>query len=93
MTEGRRSAQERAAAVAGLRLRALALLEALARRVPDSPLLLVALGPLLRALAAASRPGGSPPLAERLQGLLVQRLCKSRCGACAVSRTGLVSCG
>jgi DNA polymerase phi len=74
------SAQE----LANFKMRVLALLEAFMRREPASPLLPAAATPLLAALVAASKPGGGGgagaggPLAERLAGLLRNRLAKSR---------------
>ncbi|KAI8471961.1 MAG: DNA polymerase phi-domain-containing protein [Monoraphidium minutum] len=79
LARGGASGRERAAALRGLQLRAAALLEEWLRRCPRSPLAATAAaGPLLRALAAAARPGGSPPLAERLRGLAAGRLAKCR---------------
>ncbi|KAG2493575.1 hypothetical protein HYH03_008094 [Edaphochlamys debaryana] len=75
---GSAAAAERASALVNFRLRALALLEALAKKAPHSPLLLTALVPLVRALATASRPGGQPQVAARLKGVLANKLCKCR---------------
>lgn len=79
LQRGGSSARERGAALRNLQLRAAALLEEWIRRCPRSPLAATAAsGPLLRALAAAARPGGSPPLAERLRALAAGRLAKCR---------------
>ena len=64
------------------KMRVASLLEAYIKRCPASPLLPAVAAPLLSALAAASRPGGGhQPLADRLVGLLVNRLCRSRAEA------------
>lgn len=52
-------------------------------QAPNSPLLLAALLPLLRALCTASRPGAQPQLAERLKTALTRfsnRKCVCRGG-------------
>lgn len=75
---GRRLAREE---LLHFKMRVAGLLDVFARRVPASPLLPAAAGPLLAALAAAARPGGHAGLAERLAGLLTNRVCKSRAEA------------
>lgn len=50
-------------------------------QMPTSPLLPTAVVPLLLGLAAASRPGGHQPLAERLSSLIVHKLCGSKAEA------------
>eukprot|EP00198_Chlamydomonas_reinhardtii_P000103 XP_001689438.1 predicted protein [Chlamydomonas reinhardtii] len=52
-----------------------------AKKSPNSPLLLAALVPLVRALATAARPGGQPQVADRLKGVIVNKLSKCRCAA------------
>ncbi|GLI61735.1 hypothetical protein VaNZ11_004161, partial [Volvox africanus] len=76
---GSTEAAERAAALLNFRLRALALLETFAKKVPNSPLLLTCLEPLLRALATASRPGAQPEMAKRLRGVIANKISKCRC--------------
>ncbi|GIM10483.1 hypothetical protein Vretimale_14025 [Volvox reticuliferus] len=76
---GSTEAAERASALLNFRLRALALLEAFAKKVPNSPLLLTCLEPLLRALATASRPGGQPEMAKRLRGVIANKISKCKC--------------
>ena len=49
--------------------------------MPASPLLPVAVGPLLSGLAGASRPGGHQALAERLSGLITNKLCSCKAEA------------
>lgn len=56
-------------------MRVAALLEAYCKRLPASPLLPAAVVPLLSGLAAASRPAGHQALAERVSGLLTNKLC------------------
>ncbi len=50
--------------------RVIALLEVYIKRVPDSPHLPAMVPPLLQALERASKPSGSPALAQRLQARL-----------------------
>lgn len=47
-------------------------------QVPDSPLLLSAVVPLLKALSRASRPSGNPQLGEKLKAVIKNRLCRCR---------------
>jgi len=64
------------------KMRVASLLESLFKKCPDSGLLPLAAEPLLTALDAASRPAsGNMTLAERLSGLLNNRLCKTRAEA------------
>jgi DNA polymerase phi len=70
-------------------MRAISLLDIFMRRVPASPLLPAAVGPLLAALVAAARPGGDQALSERLSGLIKNRLCKGRAEGAGVR----VGCG
>lgn len=56
----------------------LQLLEDYAKRCPASPHLLKALPQLLAALARASRVGGSGPLADRIRGLLENKVCRGK---------------
>ncbi len=59
MVDARRGAKERKAALSNLRLRALSLIEAFARRLPSSALLTAAVTPLLGAMAMARRAAGT----------------------------------
>lgn len=54
-------------------------------QVPASPLLPAAAAPLLAGLASASRPGGHQALAERLSGLITNKLCGCKAEAAGVS--------
>ena len=56
-------------------------------QLPSSPLLLTAIAPLLAGLAGASRPGGHQALAERLSGLVNNKLC-----ACKAEAAGVRAC-
>lgn len=53
-------------------------------QVPASPLLPGAIPPLLAGLAGASRPGGHQALAERLSGLITNKLCGCKAEAAGV---------
>lgn len=70
--------REAAAALLQLRFRALSLLEEFAKRAPNSPLLLAAVVPLLRALSRAARPSGNAELAKKLRAVVVNRLARCR---------------
>lgn len=67
------------------KMRVAGLVEAFCKRVPASPLLPGAIPPLLAGLAGTSRPGGHQALAERLSGLITNKLCGCKAEAAGAS--------
>lgn len=77
----RGGAKARREGLLNFKMRVLSLLEAYAKKAPASPLLPAALQPLLGALALACKPGAHKGLADRLSGLILNRICKGKAEA------------
>ena len=68
--DGKKARQE----VIGFKLRALACLEMVMKKIPESPVTVIMGSPLLEALVAARKPSGDVALSERLAGILRNQL-------------------
>eukprot|EP00850_Spirogloea_muscicola_P003391 SM000013S26560 [mRNA] locus=s13:1161056:1167347:+ [translate_table: standard] len=76
--EAKGEAKEAQAQLQHFKFRVLNLVDLFLKRCPSSPLVVLAVAPLLQAFAGSLAPEGSPALAERILGVLRNRICKSK---------------